>query len=93
MSADPLAEVSSAQPRATTLFTAIAHDRTLPKTKKVTGPKVTPVLDANPSKVNVQVMNGSGVQGIAGTAGAALTACGFHVVGTGDDPPSITPAQ
>jgi LCP family protein required for cell wall assembly len=84
---DPLAEVQFAEPGATRLFTAIAHDRTLPKTKKVTSPKVTPVLDANPSKVNVQVMNGSGVEGIAGTAGAALTARGFHVVGTGDDPP------
>ncbi len=62
------------------MFTAIAHDRTLPKTKKVTSPKVTPVLDANPSKVNVQVMNGSGVEGIASTASAQRwTGLGFHV--------------
>jgi LCP family protein required for cell wall assembly len=84
---DPLAEVQFAQPSATTLFDAIAHDRTLPKAKKATGPKTTPVLDASPSKVNVQVLNGSGVLGIAGTAAEALTSSGFHVVGTGDDPP------
>jgi LCP family protein required for cell wall assembly len=84
---DPLAEVQFQQPQSATLFGAIAHDTTLPSTKKSTGPKTTPVLDASPSKVNVQVLNGSGVLNIAGTAGAALTSAGFHVTGTGDDPP------
>lgn len=84
---DPLAEVQFKQPQSNTLFNAIAHDTTLPSAKKSTGPKTTPVLDASPAKVNVQVLNGSGVENIAGTAGAALTGLGFHVVGTGDDPP------
>ena len=84
---DPLAEVQFKQPASTTLFDAIAHDRTLPKAKTTTGTKTTPVLDASPSKVNVQVLNGSGVLNIAGTAATALTSRGFHVVGTGDDPP------
>jgi LCP family protein required for cell wall assembly len=84
---DPLAEVQFQEPQSATLFSAIAHDTTLPTTKKSTGPKTTPVLDASPSKVNVQVLNGSGVLNIAGTAGAALTSAGFHVTGTGDDPP------
>lgn len=84
---DPLAEVQFQQPQSATLFGAIAHDTTLPKTKKATKPKTTPVLLASPSTVNVQVLNGSGVLNIAGTAAAALTSAGFHVTGTGDDPP------
>jgi LCP family protein required for cell wall assembly len=35
-----------------------------------------------PSAVSVEVLNGSGVQGIAGTTGTALTGRGFNVVGT-----------
>ena len=84
---DPLAEVQFKEPQSGTLFNAIAHDTTLPTTTKPTGPKTTPVLDASPAKVNVQVLNGSGVLNIASTAGTALTSLGFHVVGTGDDPP------
>jgi LCP family protein required for cell wall assembly len=84
---DPEAEVQFEQPQSAALFNAIAHDKTLPKARKSTGPKTTPVLDASPSTVNVQVLNGSGVTDIAGTAAAALTSRGFHVVGTGDDPP------
>ena len=78
---DPQAEVEFAQPGATDLFSAIAHDKTLPPTKKTT----TPVLAAaDPSDVNVQVLNGSGSNGIAATTGAALASRGFHVLGTGD---------
>jgi LCP family protein required for cell wall assembly len=75
-------------PQATQLFEAIAHDRALPKVvKQKSHQKTTPVLDAKPSQVNVQVLNGSGVSGIAGDAAGALTSRGFNVVGTGDDPP------
>src|SRR5215471_11046468 len=78
---DPQAEVEFAQPGAQDLFGAIAHDKTLPPTKKTT----TPVLAAaDPSEVNVQVLNGSGSNGIAATTGAALASRGFHVLGTGD---------
>src|SRR5215475_3479495 len=78
---DPQAEVEFAQPGAQDLFSAIAHDKTLPPTKKTT----TPVLAAaDPSEVNVQVLNGSGSNGIAATTGAALASRGFHVLGTGD---------
>jgi LCP family protein required for cell wall assembly len=75
------------QPQAGQLFTAIQHDMSLPKaTKKGKSAKksATPTLDAAPSKVNVQVLNGSGITGEAGQAGSDLTNEGFNVVGTGD---------
>jgi LCP family protein required for cell wall assembly len=71
-------------PQAPALFAAIAHDRKLPKSGKATVPKTTPVLEASPSQVNVKVLNGSGMAGMASTAGASLTSRGFNVAGTGD---------
>jgi LCP family protein required for cell wall assembly len=72
------------------LFGAVAHDVKLPKihkgkkgkkgngkkTRDQPGPKVLPA-----TSVSVEVLNGSGVQGVAGTTSAALTARGFHVLG------------
>lgn len=67
------------------LFSAIEHDQTLPKItkpkkskhgKKGAAPKL---LSA--SKVNLEVLNGSGVPGIAGATGTALSTRGFHVLG------------
>ncbi len=75
------------QPQADELFSAIQHDTVLPKaSKKTSGKKSTPpTLDAiSPSKVNVEVLNGSGITGEAGQAGSDLTGKGFNVVGTGD---------
>ena len=79
------------QPQAEELFSAIAHDTVLPKptgkpakgrkTKKAATP---PVVDAAPSQVQVNVENGSGVNGIADQAGSDLTGRGFDVVSTGD---------
>jgi LCP family protein required for cell wall assembly len=80
---DPEAEVEFQQPQAGALFSALAHDKTLPKAKKKG--TVTPVLDsASPSQVNVQVLNGSGASGVAATTGAALSSRGFNVISTGD---------
>jgi LCP family protein required for cell wall assembly len=80
---DPQAEVEFQQPQSEALFSALAHDKTLPAAKKKG--TVTPVLDsASPSQVNVQVLNGSGASGIAATTGAALSSRGFHVISTGD---------
>ncbi len=89
---DPGAEVEFAQPQASELFSAIAHDTTLPKAKKAkrgrkpasTKPTTTPVLDTAPSQVKVQVENGSGATGLAGQVSGDLTSHGFGVVGTGD---------
>jgi hypothetical protein len=72
-------------PQAATLFGAVAHDRKLPTAgKKPTAPTTTPVLEASPSQVNVQVLNGSGVGGVASTVAASLASRSFHVAGTSD---------
>jgi LCP family protein required for cell wall assembly len=74
------------QPQADEVFSAIAHDATVPKTKPAgaTPTGGAQVLTTSPSKVKVEVLNGSGVAGIAGQAAAGLTSRGFDVTGTGD---------
>jgi LCP family protein required for cell wall assembly len=79
------------QPQADTLFTAIAHDSTLPKPAKGKGKgkgkkaAAPPAVDTTtPSQVKVEVENGSGISLIASQAGSQLTHLGFNVVGTGD---------
>jgi hypothetical protein len=53
--------------------------------KKASKKSSSPTLDSvSPSKVNVQVLNGSGTQGMASQVGSDLTNEGFNVVGTGD---------
>jgi LCP family protein required for cell wall assembly len=79
--------VQFAQPQADEVFSAIAHDVTVPNVK--VAPSATPssgaqVLTTSPSNVKVQVLNGSGVAGIAAQAAAGLTSRGFDVTGTGN---------
>jgi LCP family protein required for cell wall assembly len=85
--ADP-DRVQLAQPQASQVFSAIAHDVTVPKTAPVPTATASPVtaqeLTTSPSDVKVEVLNGSGQAGAAGSAGSALTALGFDVTGTGD---------
>jgi LCP family protein required for cell wall assembly len=78
--------VQFAQPQAGKVFTAIAHDRTLPKVSRTSAPPTggAQVLTTSPSKVKVKVLNGSGVSGIANQAAAGLTSRGFDVTGTGN---------
>jgi len=82
------ARVQFAQPQADEVFAAIAHDVTVPKVK--VAPSATPssggaqVLTTSPSNVKVKILNGSGQQGIASQAAAALTSRGFDVTGTGN---------
>ncbi len=73
--------------QAPALFSAIEHDAKLPKITKPKDDKkgknaktVAPTL-LSTSKVSVEVLNGSGVNGIAGTTATALTSRGFHVLG------------
>ena len=69
------------QPQANQLFHAIEHDTSIPKMKKA-GSQPTTVSTVSPSKVQVEVLNGNGVQGAAGQAASDLTSKGFHVVGS-----------
>jgi len=69
------------QPAAGELFHAIEHDTSIPKTKKGKSP-TTLGTTVSPSKVQVEVLNGNGLQGAAGQAASDLTSSGFHVVGT-----------
>ena len=85
--ADP-DRVQLAQPQAGQVFSALAHDITVPKTAPV--PTASPtaggaqVLTTSPSAVKVEVLNGNGQQGAASSAASALTSRGFDVTGTGD---------
>jgi LCP family protein required for cell wall assembly len=74
------------QPQADQVFSAIAHDVTLPKAAPTPTPSSggAQVLTTSPSKVKVEVLNGSGIAGLAGQAAASLTSRGFDVTGTGD---------
>jgi len=84
---DPGARVEFAQPQADEVFSAIARDMTVPKVKVT--PSAAPsgtaqVLTTSPSNVKVQVLNGSGADGIASQAALGLTSRGFDVTGTGN---------
>jgi LCP family protein required for cell wall assembly len=73
--------------QAPALFAAVEHNSTLPKIKHKKQGKAgkgskssTPAL-LSPSKISLEVLNGSGVNGIAGQTGASLTTRGFKVLG------------
>jgi LCP family protein required for cell wall assembly len=84
---NPLAWVEWEQPQASTLFSAISHDNHVPTPPKNTGSgKATPPPTVSPSKVQLEVLNGSGTLGLAGTAASELTSRGFVVTGTGNAP-------
>ena len=90
---DPTAWVEWEQPQDAALFKAIAHDTRLPRISKPRKPAIggPPALDSiRPAKVNVTVLNGTTVSGLATTTAANLTARGFHVVGQPGDASSAT---
>jgi len=80
--------VEFSQPSAHRLFHAIAHDTKLPRAARhhpaagLAHPATAATVPA--SQITVNVLNGAGVPGIAGTAATALTSRGFHVAGTAD---------
>ena len=84
---DPAAELSWEQPQSARMFRAIERDKNLPATAKAKAKgqakPATVEPTASPATVHVQVLNGSGIQGVAGTTASALTAKGFAVTGTG----------
>jgi LCP family protein required for cell wall assembly len=85
---DPTARVQFAQPQANEVFSAIAHDVTVPKVKvapsATTSSGAPQVLTTSPSNVKVKILNGSGKSGIASQAATGLTSRGFDVTGTGN---------
>jgi LytR cell envelope-related transcriptional attenuator len=64
------------------LFRAIAHDAKLPKAAKRTPPAVL-ATTASPSQVQVTVLNGTSVAGLAGQVAEGLADRGFHIAQTG----------
>src|SRR5215831_18077593 len=81
-----LNQVQWADPQAGDLFSAIAHDNHIIKSAKAKKGKASPAPTVSPSKVQLEVLNGSGTVGIATTAASGLTNLGFNVIGTGDAP-------
>jgi LCP family protein required for cell wall assembly len=85
---DPMqtSQVVLAQPQAGQLFSAIAHDTTLPTPASTKTPAAKPptVLTVDPAQVKVTVLNGSGVSGLAAQAATDLTGRGYTVMGKGD---------
>jgi LCP family protein required for cell wall assembly len=73
-------------PQADTLFSAVAHDTHILKAAKAAKGKPVPVATVSPSKVQLEVLNGSGTIGVASTAATGLSNLGFNVIGTGDAP-------
>ncbi len=71
-------ELEFAQPQADALFTAIAHDRNLPRTRTGRGRGT-----ISPARVRVTVLNGSPAANLATQAATALSSRGFKVLGTG----------
>jgi LCP family protein required for cell wall assembly len=73
-------------PQADTLFTAVAHDTRILKAAKAAKGKPAPAPTVRPSRVQLEVLNGSGTMGVASTTATGLTNLGFNVIGTGDAP-------
>jgi LCP family protein required for cell wall assembly len=78
-------------PQDAQLFSAIRHDVKLPKLHSRTGKHAKrrggpAVRLLSPAQVRLQVLNGSGVSGVASSAATALTSRGFTVTKTGDAP-------
>jgi LCP family protein required for cell wall assembly len=76
------------QPQANDLFSAIAHDTSLPKAAK--SPAAPSVETVSPSNVRVQVLNGSHTYGLATSTSASLSQRGFTVVGPPSDASTST---
>jgi LCP family protein required for cell wall assembly len=72
-------------PPADDLFQAIARDNHILKTaQRADHAKPQPVPTVKPGQVQLQVLNGTSVAGLAATTASQLTARGFEVAGTGN---------
>jgi LCP family protein required for cell wall assembly len=85
--ANPSAQVEFNQPLADGLFRAIARDNQILKAaRRADHAKAQPVPTVKPRQVQLQVLNGTSVAGLAATTASQLTARGFKVAGTGNTP-------
>jgi LCP family protein required for cell wall assembly len=69
-------------PEAAHLFAAVAHDTKLPTAKGKPSASATTVKKVDPANVKVEVLNGSGQDGVAASGAADLTGRGFDVLGS-----------
>jgi LCP family protein required for cell wall assembly len=77
--------VEFSQPSAGELFRAIARDNHILKTaQRADHAKARPAPTVNPGQVQLQVLNGTSITGLAATTASQLTARGFKVAGTGN---------
>ena len=76
-------EVDFAQPQADELFSEIARDASASAPSPASSAPV-PAGELPPAQVKVQVLNGSGMAGVAAVAAGELSSRGFDVTGTGD---------
>ena len=82
---DPGAEVELAQPQASRVFAAIAHDLVQPVVIRAAAPvRRQGPPPVRPRHVHVTVLNGAGVAGRAGQVATALAHRGFRIISTGD---------
>jgi LCP family protein required for cell wall assembly len=73
------------QPSADELFRAIARDNHILKTaRRADRAKPKPVPTVKPGSVQLQVLNGTSVTGLAATTASQLSARGFRIAGTGN---------
>jgi LCP family protein required for cell wall assembly len=57
-----------------------------PAPSKPSSTETRPVITVNPSSVNIEVQNGSGIGGQAALAGADISDLGYHTIVSGDAP-------
>jgi LCP family protein required for cell wall assembly len=82
---NPNDQVEFAQPSADDLFHAIARDNHILKTaRRAAHAKSQPLPTVKPGQVQLQVLNGTSVAGLASTTASQLTARGFKVAHTGN---------
>ncbi len=82
---NPGNQVEFSQPSANQLFRAIARDNHILKTaRRAAHAKAQPLPTVKPGQVQLQVLNGTSVSGLAATTAGQLTARGFKVARTGN---------
>jgi LCP family protein required for cell wall assembly len=88
---NPNALVAFNEPSADDLFRAIARDNHILRTaRRAAHAKSQPLATVKPGQVQLQVLNGAGVAGLAATTASQLTARGFKVVHKGNATASST---